>query len=310
MSLSDINDRLMDGLGIISKNDALVYNAANTLQTLLRKINFPVSLNREFHDYLLERQKEYRMKLQTLIDTIEVGSKPVYYADLANQKYAKELKKLHVTISHEMLQATFVSKMRELFIDYDGYPSYIATLKDYKLRAKKLTGNRSDGKKLFYEEIGFHKLSDQEIIDKVYELTNEIFSHIYSQEEIEDFSYDIEPHTDNQETIVNIMKWEWLFHVEFILFKDRYNIMTRHKKLSNDKFRKNIEFIADIPVITKGRTAQMVKQLKFDKELIANFMKEKEELKHEKKKILSFVGKRLINFYRGKWMKDFIVPEL
>lgn len=84
--------------------------------------------------------------------------------------------------------------------------------------------------------------------------------------------------------------------------------MTRHKKLSNEKFRENIEFIADIPVITKGRTAQMVKQLKFDKELIENFMKEKEELKHEKKKILSFVGKRLINFYRGKWMKDFIVP--
>lgn len=134
--------------------------------------------------------------------------------------------------------------------------------------------------------------------------------HIYTVEEIEDFSYDIEPHTDNRETIVNIMKWEWLFHVEFILFKDRYNIMTRHKKLSNEKFRENIEFIADIPVITKGRTAQMVKQLKFDKELIENFMKEKEELKHEKKKILSFVGKRLINFYRGKWMKDFIVPEL
>lgn len=310
MSLSDINDRLMDGLGIISKNDALVYNEAKALQALLRKINFPVSLNREFHDYLLERQKEYRVKLQTLIDTIEVGSKPVYYADLANQKYAKELKELHVTISHEMLQATFVSKMRELFIDYDGYPSYIATLKDYKLRAKKLTGNRSDGKKLFYEEIGFHKLSDQDIIDKVFELTNEIFSHIYSQKEIEDFSYNIEPYTDNKETIVDIMNGEWLFHVEFITFKDRYNIMTRHRKLRNDDFRENIEFIADIPVITEGRTAQIVTQLKLDKELIENFMKEKVVIKLENKKTLSITGRRLINFYRGKWMKDFVIPEL
>ena len=43
---------------------------------------------------------------------------------------------------------------------------------------------------------------------------------------------------------------------------------------------------------------------------IENFMKEKEEIKHEKKKILSLAGKRLINFYRGKWMKDFIIPEL
>ena len=54
MSLSDINDRLMDGLGIISKNDALVLSEAKALLAPLRKINFPVSLNREFHDFLMQ----------------------------------------------------------------------------------------------------------------------------------------------------------------------------------------------------------------------------------------------------------------
>jgi hypothetical protein len=95
-----------------------------------------------------------------------------------------------------------------------------------------------------------------------------------------------------------------------IPFKDRYNIMTRHKNLSNEKFRRNIEFIANIPSITDGKTAQMVNQFKLDRKLIENFMKEKEVIKLENKKTLSIAGRRLINFYRGKWMKDFIIPEL
>ena len=33
-------------------------------------------------------------------------------------------------------------------------------------------------------------------------------------------------------------------------------------------------------------------------------------IKLENKKTLSIAGRRLINFYRGKWMKDFIIPEL
>lgn len=86
--------------------------------------------------------------------------------------------------------------------------------------------------------------------------------------------------------------------------------MTNHNKLSNDTFRKNIEFIADIPVITEGRSEQMVNQLKLNRKLIENFMKEKEVIKLENKKTLSIAGRRLINFYRGKWMKDFIIPEL
>jgi hypothetical protein len=54
----------------------------------------------------------------------------------------------------------------------------------------------------------------------------------------------------------------------------------------------------------------MVNQLKLNKKLIENFMKEKEVIKLENKRILSIAGRRLINFYRGKWMKDFIIPEL
>lgn len=54
----------------------------------------------------------------------------------------------------------------------------------------------------------------------------------------------------------------------------------------------------------------MVNQLKLNKKLIENFMKEKEVIKLENKKTLSIAGRRLINFYRGKWMKDFAIPEL
>ena len=40
MSLSDINDRLMDGLGIISDKDALVLSEAKALKPFLRKYAF------------------------------------------------------------------------------------------------------------------------------------------------------------------------------------------------------------------------------------------------------------------------------
>lgn len=318
MSLSDINDRLMDGLGIISKEDAWVLNEAKALQAPLRKINFPASLNNEFHEYLLGKQREYRVKLQTLIETLGAGSKPIYYADLANQKFATELKKLGTTISHDTLQAVFVIRMYNLFVDYKGEPSYIATLKDYKLRAKKLTGYRTKGKDLFYEEVGFRKLSDQEITDDAFELTKDIFTHTYSQSDIEDFIYFFEIASNKRfdtnvfkkDSVIRSLRSERLAYEGNIPFKDRYNIMTRHKNLSNEKFRRNIEFIANIPSITDGKTAQMVNQFKLDRKLIENFMKEKEVIKLENKKTHSIAGRRLINFYRGKWMKDFIIPEL
>ena len=77
MKLSDINDRLIEGLGIITRDDAKVLDAARQLIKLLRKINFPSSLNKEFHNFLLEQQRQYRIKLQSLIHELEARSKPI-----------------------------------------------------------------------------------------------------------------------------------------------------------------------------------------------------------------------------------------
>lgn len=190
MSLSDINDRLMDGLGVITRKDAQVLDEAKSLMKLLRKINFPDSLNHEFHGFLLEKQEAYRSALKSLIDTIELGSKPVYYADLANKKYANELKALNTSIRHDALQAVFVLRVCNLYVKGPwGYYTYFDTIKDYKKRAKKLYGLRSKGRDLLYEELDFNAIPDQEIIDEAFELTKEYYSIPATEIEIEPGHY-------------------------------------------------------------------------------------------------------------------------
>lgn len=312
MSLSDINDRLMDGLGIISDKDALVLSEAKALKPFLRKINFPASLNKEFHDFLMVKQKDYSVRLQRLIETLEIGSKPIYFADLVNNKYATELKALNTTINHDIVQITFVLIMLGAFEKYDGgiYKIYFSNIKDYKLLAKKLTGRWSEGRNLLYEDIGFHEFSDQEIVDETLKTANYIYSRTYSKKEIEDYGCWVDTYDEDPKTIERWMRENEIFTLEFIPFDDKYYIMTRHKNLSNSKFRENIEFIADIPSITKGRSEQMVSQLNTDIELIKHFVIEKNLLKKESLKTLAILGKRLINFYNGRWMKDFAIPEL
>ena len=309
MSLSDINDRLMDGLGVITRKDSQVLDEAKSLMKLLRKINFPDSLNHEFHGFLLERQEAYRLALKSLIYTIELGSKPVYYADLANKKYANELRALNTSIRHDALQAVFVLRVCNLYVKGTrGYYTYFDTIKDYKKRAKKLYGLRSKGRDLLYEELDFNDIPDQEIIDEAFELTKEYYSIPATEIEIEPGHYKNGKYIPPAVFVDD--GWYKMKEAGSIPFDRRYNIMTNHNKLSNDTFRENIEFIADIPVITEGRSEQMVNQLKLNRKLIENFMKEKEVIKLENKKTLSRAGRRLINFYIGKWMKDFIIPEL
>lgn len=99
MSVSEVNDRLLDGKGIITRGDAKVIEYSQNLLKLLRKINFPASLNKQFHTFLVEKQREYRSQLVSLLDLLSEGSKPVYYADLANTKYAEKLKSYNAIIS-------------------------------------------------------------------------------------------------------------------------------------------------------------------------------------------------------------------
>lgn len=163
---------------------------------------------------------------------------------------------------------------------------------------------------MLYEDIGFHEFSDQEIVDETLKTANYIYSRTYSKKEIEDYGCWVDTYDEDPKTIERWMRENEIFTLEFIPFDDKYYIMTRHKNLSNSKFRENIEFIADIPSITKGRSEQMVSQLNTDIELIKHFVIEKNLLKKESLKTLAILGKRLINFYNGRWMKDFAIPEL
>jgi hypothetical protein len=312
MSLSEINDRLMDEEGIISKDDSKVLVAARKLQKLLRKVNFPSSFNKEFHDFLMNKQNEYHSKLDFLIVKLQKGSRPVYYADLVNQKYASELKALDAFVNHDTLQAVFVTNMYDHFIiGRRGYLSYTDTLKEYALRSKQLYGSRKHKMELFYEDLGFHKLTDEEIIKETFDLVNKLFS--MPIEEYELSLSDLYPFNDDEIADIPLVRhidgWDRIYKAKSIPFERRYYIMTRHKDLRNREFRDNIEFIANIPSITNGRSEQMISQLNMDIELLENFAIEKKTIKKESLKTLAISGKRLINFYNGKWMKNFAIPE-
>lgn len=315
MKLSDINDRLIEGLGIITRDDAKVLDAARQLIKLLRKINFPSSLNKEFHNFLLEQQRQYRIKLQSLIDELEVGSKPIYYADLVNKKYSSQLKALEASINHDTMQAVFVERIDKLLVrDKHGYPSYIGTLRDYKIRSKQLTGSRKNNMELLYNEIGFHRLTDDEIIDEAFRLTKELFSLPVNEYEV-DYSDFFEDSNIESPIIVREDGWYRLSEAMYVPFETKYYIMTSHKDISNADFRWNVEFISDVPSITIGQSEQMVKQLELDIKLIVDFMSEKEKSKksiiRDKSKIdPASYGEKLINWYRGRWMKDFKIPQL
>jgi len=302
----------MDEEGIISKDDSKVLVAARKLQKLLRKVNFPSSFNKEFHDFLMNKQNEYHSKLDFLIVKLQKGSRPVYYADLVNQKYASELKALDAFVNHDTLQAVFVTNMYDHFIiGRRGYLSYTDTLKEYALRSKQLYGSRKHKMELFYEDLGFHKLTDEEIIKETFDLVNKLFS--MPIEEYELSLSDLYPFNDDEIADIPLVRhidgWDRIYKAKSIPFERRYYIMTRHKDLRNREFRDNIEFIANIPSITNGRSEQMISQLNMDIELLENFAIEKKTIKKESLKTLAISGKRLINFYNGKWMKNFAIPE-
>lgn len=303
----------MDEKGIISKDDSKVLVVAKKLQKLLRKVNFPSSFNKEFHDFLLNKQNEYHSKLDFLIGKLQKGSRPVYYADLVNQKYASELKALGAFVNHDTMQAVFVTNMYDHFIiGRRGYLSYTDTLKEYALRSKQLYGSRKHKMELFYEDLGFHKLTDEEIIKETFDLVNKLFS--MPIEEYELSLSDLYPFDEDEIADIPLVRhidgWDRIYKAKSIPFERRYYIMTRHKDQRNREFRDNIEFIANIPSITNGRSEQMVSQLNMDIELLENFAIEKKTIKKESLKTLAISGKRLINFYNGKWMKNFAIPEL
>lgn len=312
MKLSDINDRLLDGLGIITRDDAKVLNTAIPLLKLLRKINFPSSLNKKFHDFLLVQQRQYRIKLQSLIDELEVGSKPVYYADLTNKKYASKLRNLDAYIDHDTIQAVFAERVNKILVkDKKGFPSYYSTLRDYKLRSKQLTGSRTNNMELMYDDIGFHKLSDDEIIDEAFSLTSELFSLPANEEKVDVWGPYYESDVDESPIIVREDGWSRIMDAREVPFETKYYVMTRHKDISNDKFRCNIEFIADIPSKTGTLSDYMEGQIKNDIKLIENFMTEKDKQKTlPLKKYPLTYGDTLINLYKGKWMKNFEIPVL
>lgn len=312
MSVSEVNDRLLDGKGIITRDDAKVIEYSQDLLKLLRKINFPASLNKQFHTFLVEKQREYRSQLVSLLDLLSEGSRPVYYADLANAKYAEKLKSYNAIINHETIQSVFANYLCGVIIEVENasfYKSYYATIKDYKLRSKQLTGSRTHDKDLMYEEIGFHKAP----IDTILEEAFNIVDYFYS---MPDEEYEITPHSIyadepyGEPALVRTNGATRIYEYCFIPFDTRYYIMTRHN-IRNVNFRDNVEFIAYIPSITEGRTEDMVSQLETDIELIKNFMVEKEEEKgKDLRRVPNTYGVKLINLFEHQWMKGFSIPKL
>lgn len=163
MSLSEIYDRLEEQKGIISIDDSIVLEKACSLKPLLRKIAFSKRYNCKFSEYLEAKRDDYSLKLDKLIKILEQGSKPVYYADLAQKKYFDEFYKLGAVINHDTIRAVFWDRI---------YNSMVCNMFDSEAIEKDVITcyflSRAEFKKLYRSKEKNPKTQEYKFIDDMY----------------------------------------------------------------------------------------------------------------------------------------------
>lgn len=85
MTIGEVYDCCESGAGVLSKMDSNTMAVIKRLNGLLRKIDFPLNVNKEFGLFLKNKKNSLRQQLNVLNDCISSGVKPIYYRDIFKQ---------------------------------------------------------------------------------------------------------------------------------------------------------------------------------------------------------------------------------
>lgn len=336
--LGEIYDRLEEGKGIVTIKDQCALDKARKLRGLLAKIDFPKHKNEMLHDYMATVKEKYQKQLENLISELEFGSKPVYYWEIAQQKYKNDFRRIGAIIDHDTVNLVYRKKItEELLKDYKdcyyfkGYFAYSKQIKkiDGCYKGKKSSRQRIDYNKdknylknfdKYHDDIyrSSHvcSLSDEDILNgikkNIFELYNtysEVFDRgwrfLYEEndrQDDDDMFYDYEVNDLNSKIIKDAKLPD----------DDFYNTMTRHSEnFNSDKFRNAVEYIVYIPSKIETLQYDVLEMLDNDINIIKNeLVRKKVEWFHEcRKNDPSSFSIKLVNLF-NRLMVNFKIPVI
>lgn len=303
MSLGEVNDRLIEGHGIITHDDAKVIDKAKELYVLLRKLDFPKRSCAALQEHLLAIQENAKTQLKGLINWLEEGSKPIYCTEVGNDRFKAELDGLEIkSISYKALQKGFDYLLRDILsyvnsgfvISHHGrsYPRNL--FDDYQTVRDKVIKERKIDSSYVFDHLRIENVSPDLIIEEAMDFIGYVCDTTTWYEE------------DMAKQGIKITKDSRLSTFSFMKYYDNYNIRTRHPgEFDTWKFRENVEYIYDIPSLTKGYTKEILGQLEQDLAAVQTFCQWKESIKGSKKKL---PAEKLIKMV-DKILEKFIIPS-
>lgn len=316
--IGEIYDRLSEGKGIISRKDEDILDLALRLKGKLRKINFPASKNAQLHDYMVLMQYCYSKALRFFIRDLQKGCQPIYYANVAQEKYKEDFDKIKITINHDVVSAAFMDlfednlfgiyneKFGDYYIEFYHWSAYFYKKKDLKKSSRDTYGNVRQWLNMMYEKSKIEKLSDDEILQRIHDVVMDFHTLNDSEESPSEdaFGNQVESKEDDWKS--------YLYRAGNVPQDAFYDTMIRNvSKLSfTSDFLNKIEYIMDIPSRVGNHAEEIRLKLERDIELIEELQQEKEKWKKRcRKNDPPTFGTKLCNLYKFL-MKDFNIPSL
>ena len=312
MSLGEVYDCCESGNGLLSQMDSDTLSIIKKLNGLLRKIDLPVSLNKDFSLYLKKQKESYRCKLKILTECISSGVMPIYYRDIL----------LWSRLAHDSIEAHSVEK--------EAFKNSLRFIegKDFSLFLEELEQKYHYGKttKTYLNP----KARYNRFLRQFYDYNNDdgrpikqqMFDNAYNSISVFIGGYGFEDYAISRErTLIKNprsreeMADEILYEKSLsrLLYDDRYCFTTKYdgdygsEKLSN-RFRKAVEYICTIP---SKSNPLVVWQLLEDCRIIEDdIVRWKDYLKSNRSdKDLISDTKALINIFNDK-MNRFVIPSI
>jgi hypothetical protein len=306
MSISEVNDRLIEGKGIVTHDDQEVLTKAKSLRALLRKVAFPGRLSSQLQAFFLSRQTPWSNSLTQLISILENGCKPIYFYEEGNKKYKKELDTLGEPMTHTAIQKGFDLVLRDIqgyvnsgFIKSSRGNQYPRSLFEDFLRLRDEVNE--------YGKLSFEYISSQTKLEEI--SSDQIIARTLA------YIKDVCTTTSYWEKYCAEQGWTYtkskrIKKEAYKKFKCSYNIRTRHLgEFDSKQFRANVEFIYDIPSLTKDRKEEIIAQIEKDIAIIGSISELKEQMKKMGKR---GIQDRLVKImqYLTELLQDFHIPSL
>lgn len=311
MSIGEVNDRLIESHGIITHEDKKILILARKLMSSLRKLTISKRTCLPLHDELQRIKEESRKELQDLIELLEEGSQPVYFQEVGNERYKEEIKKLGQPLTHRAMQRGMLTVLRDIQRYINGWfvPSYLgydyprSWFKDIHQIKNELSEVQSDGYTgldLAYIclQMNLELISPDIVIEEAMKYVKDICEY--------DSWYEVN-RPDKIEK--SISKAQRIANEAFKFYKSNYNIRTRHQgEFDTWKFRENVEYIYDIPPLTKGKTNEIIGQLQKDLDIVDKFVEWKDGITLRKIQI-KIVDEALREEFSSV-MEPFVIPTI